>query len=167
MLEEALKVFGLNNVCSLKDLDIIYKKMVRKNYEENFPYNKEIGLMNVRIYEWSYQIILPFAIGKELNILNSSYDLNKILARIDETVKHELSHVRQSACSDKLDNGGVLRLDFFNGYNPSFLMEASAESILYNLGIEGGYESLSKDFAYTYEYYRKLENKLLFYTRRI
>ena len=62
MLEEALKVFGLNNVCSLKDLDIIYKKMVRKNYEENFPYNKEIGLMNVRIYEWSYQIILPFAI---------------------------------------------------------------------------------------------------------
>ena len=74
MLEEALKVFGLNNVCSLKDLDIIYKKMVRKNYEENFPYNKEIGLMNVRIYEWSYQIILPFAIGKELNILNSSYN---------------------------------------------------------------------------------------------
>ena len=62
MLEEALKVFGLNNVCSLKDLDIIYKKMVRKNYEENFPYNKEIGLMNVRIYEWSYQIILPFAL---------------------------------------------------------------------------------------------------------
>ena len=73
MLEEALKVFGLNNVCNLKDLDIIYKKMVRKNYEENFPYNKEIGEMNVRIYEWAYQIILPFAIGKELNILNSSY----------------------------------------------------------------------------------------------
>ena len=73
MLEEALKVFGLNNVCSLKDLDIIYKKMVRKNYEENFPYNKETGEMNVRIYEWAYQIILPFALGKELNILNSSY----------------------------------------------------------------------------------------------
>ena len=29
--------------------------------------------MNVRLYEWSYQIILPFAIGKELNILNSNY----------------------------------------------------------------------------------------------
>lgn len=73
MLEEALKVFGIDSVCSVIDLDLIYKKMVRKNYEENFPYNKEIGEMNVRLYEWSYQIILPFAIGKELNILNSSY----------------------------------------------------------------------------------------------
>ena len=26
MLEEALKVFGLGSVCSLNDLDIIYKK---------------------------------------------------------------------------------------------------------------------------------------------
>lgn len=73
MLEEALKVFGLGSVCSLNDLDIIYKKLVRKNYEDNFPYNKEVGAMNVRLYEWSYQIILPFAIGKELNILNSNY----------------------------------------------------------------------------------------------
>lgn len=73
MLEEALKVFGLCSVCSLNDLDIIYKKMIRKNYEDNFPYNKEVGVMNVRLYEWSYQIILPFAVGKELNILNSNY----------------------------------------------------------------------------------------------
>ncbi len=73
MLEEALKVFGIDSVCSVIDLDLIYKKMVRKNYEENFPYNKDMGEMNVRLYEWSYQIILPFAIGKELNILNSNY----------------------------------------------------------------------------------------------
>ena len=72
MLEEALKVFGLCSVCSLNDLVIIYKKMIRKNYEDNFPYNKEVGVMNVRLYEWSYQIILPFAVGKELNILNSN-----------------------------------------------------------------------------------------------
>ena len=46
MLEEALKVFGLNNVCSLKDLDIIYKRLIKQNYDDNFPYEKEKGLMN-------------------------------------------------------------------------------------------------------------------------
>ena len=73
MLEEALKVFGFTNICSLEDLDTTYKKLIRKNYEENFPYNKEAGTMNVRLYEWSYQIILPFAIGKDLELKSASY----------------------------------------------------------------------------------------------
>ena len=73
MLEEALKVFGLTNICSLEDLDTTYKKLIRKNYEENFPYNKEAGTMNVRLYEWSYQIVLPFAIVKDLELKSASY----------------------------------------------------------------------------------------------
>ena len=36
MLEEALKVFGFTNICNLEDLDTTYKKLIRKNYEENF-----------------------------------------------------------------------------------------------------------------------------------
>ena len=111
MLEEALKVFGLNNVCSLKDLDIIYKKMVRKNYEENFPYNKEIGLMNVRIYEWSYQIILPFAIGKELNILNSSYLDLAIL---------KLLIILQKLGLDKKEAQKLYNFDKLLGYRETF-----------------------------------------------
>ena len=82
MLEEALKVFGFTNICSLEDLDTTYKKLIRKNYEENFPYNKEAGTMKVRLYEWSYQIILPFAIGKDLELKSASYydlDTLKIL----------------------------------------------------------------------------------------
>lgn len=73
MLEEALKVFGFTNICSLEDLDTTYKKLIRKNYEENFPYNNEAGTMNVRLYEWSYQIVLPFAIGKDLELKSASY----------------------------------------------------------------------------------------------
>lgn len=73
MLEEALKVFGFTNICGLEDLDTTYKKLIRKNYEENFPYNKEAGTMKVRLYEWSYQIILPFAIGKDLELKSASY----------------------------------------------------------------------------------------------
>ena len=73
MLEEALKVFGFTNICNLEDLDTTYKKLIRKNYEENFPYNKEAGTMKVRLYEWSYQIILPFAIGKDLELKSASY----------------------------------------------------------------------------------------------
>ena len=136
------------DIHSFTELSVVFVPNIASHDEENIAYAS---------YSYSNNVI-EICLN---NILNSSYDLDKILARIDETVKHELSHVRQRACSDKLDNGGVLKLDFFNGHNHSFLMEASAESILYNLGIEGGYESLSKDFAYTYEYYRKLENKLL------
>lgn len=111
MLEEALKVFGLNNVCSLKDLDIIYKKMVRKNYEENFPYNKEIGGMNVRIYEWAYQIILPFALGKELNILNSSYLDLAIL---------KLLIILQKLGLDKKEAQKLYNFDKLLGYKETF-----------------------------------------------
>lgn len=111
MLEEALKVFGLNNVCSLKDLDIIYKKMVRKNYEENFPYNKEIGEMNVRIYEWSYQTILPFALGKELNILNSSYLDLAIL---------KLLIILQKLGLDKKEAQKLYNFDKLLGYRETF-----------------------------------------------
>lgn len=111
MLEEALKVFGLNNVCSLKDLDIIYKKMVRKNYEENFPYNKEIGEMNVRIYERAYQIILPFALGKELNILNSSYLDLAIL---------KLLIILQKLGLDKKEAQKLYNFDKLLGYKETF-----------------------------------------------
>lgn len=111
MLEEALKVFSLNNVCSLKDLDIIYKKMVRKNYEENFPYNKETGEMNVRIYEWAYQIILPFAIGKELNILNSSYLDLAIL---------KLLIILQKLGLDKKEAQKLYNFDKLLGYKETF-----------------------------------------------
>ena len=111
MLEEALKVFGLNNVCSLKDLDIIYKKMVRKNYEENFPYNKETGEMNVRIYELAYQIILPFAIGKELNILNSSYLDLAIL---------KLLIILQKLGLDKKEAQKLYNFDKLLGYRETF-----------------------------------------------
>lgn len=73
MLEEALKIFHLEKVCTLQELDNNYKALIRKNYDENFPYNKELGSMNVRLYEWSYQIILPFAIGKDLELLSTSH----------------------------------------------------------------------------------------------
>lgn len=73
MLEEALKIFNLKEICTLEELDNAYKTLIRKNYDENFPYHKEAGTMNIRLYEWSYQIILPFAIGKDLELLSSNH----------------------------------------------------------------------------------------------
>ena len=111
MLEEALKVFGLNNVCSLKDLDIIYKRLIKQNYDDNFPYEKEKGLMNVRIYEWSYKIILRFAIGKELNLLNSSYfDLATL----------KLLIILQKLGLDKKEAQKLYNFDKLLGYRETF-----------------------------------------------
>ena len=84
MLEEALKIFNLKEICTLEELDNAYKTLIRKNYDENFPFHKEAGTMNVRLYEWSYQIILPFAFDHHSYVLflekKESYSI--LIARI-------------------------------------------------------------------------------------
>ena len=34
MLEEALKIFNLKEICTLEELDNAYKTLIRKNYDE-------------------------------------------------------------------------------------------------------------------------------------
>lgn len=136
------------DIHSFQDLSIVFVPYIKSGNEDSVIYG---------VYSYANNVVEISL----TSILNDSNDINSVLARIDETVKHELSHVRQSACRDKLENGGVEELNFLNGYNHSFLTEASAESILYNLCIEGGFEKLGSGFTYTYEYYRRLENKLL------
>lgn len=50
MLEEALRVFNLKEVVSIKELDKRYQELIRKNDEDNFFYNKEMGSINIRLY---------------------------------------------------------------------------------------------------------------------
>lgn len=111
MLEEALKVFGLTNICSLKDLDTIYQKLIRENYEDNFPYNKETGQMNVRLYQWSYQIILPFAISKDLELLTSNVDLDSLKILI----------ILQKLRIEPKEAEKLYNLDKLLGYHNTFL----------------------------------------------
>ena len=111
MLEEALKVFGLTNICSLKDLDTIYQKLIRKNYEDNFPCNKETGQMNVRLYQWSYQIILPFAISKDLELLTSNVDLDSLKILI----------ILQKLRIEPKEAEKLYNLDKLLGYHNTFL----------------------------------------------
>lgn len=94
-------------------------------------------------------------------ILNSAWETGDILARIDEVLKHELNHVLEHSCPDKLDSTNIDEVAFLNGDNYSFITEASAESSLYNLGISSGYENKASVFYYTYDNLRNLEVKLL------
>ena len=95
------------------------------------------------------------------NILESGWELDDILARLDEVLKHELNHSLEHSCEDKKSKGSLDEIDFLNASNYSFLTEAAAESALYNLGISSGYENKGTVFYYTYDDYRSLENKLL------
>mgnify|MGYP005754367007 CR=1 FL=1 len=94
------------------------------------------------------------------NILESGWELDDILARMDEVLKHELNHSLEHSCEDRKGNS-LEEIDFLNDNNYSFLTEAAAESALYNLGISSGYENKGSVFYYTYDEYRSLENKLL------
>ena len=67
--------------------------------------------MNVRIYEWAYQIILPFALGKELNILNSSYLDLAIL---------KLLIILQKLGLDKKEAQKLYNFDKLLGYKETF-----------------------------------------------
>lgn len=77
MLKAALEVFNLEEVVSLDILDKRYQELIRKNYEDNFPLKREAGSMNIRLYEWSYQVILPFSIAKSLGLDEVNLDMLK------------------------------------------------------------------------------------------
>ena len=108
-------------------------------------------------YDSSYNLIrVDF-----YNILDSAWEMNDILGRLDEVIKHELNHSLAHSCPDKLENGSLDEIDFLNDWQYTFLTEASAESSLYNLGIASGYETIGQVFYYVYDNFRELESKLL------
>lgn len=142
MLEEALRVFNFKEVVTTKELDKRYNEYLEKNYEENFPYNREVGSMNIRLYEWSYQVILPFSMALNLKKEDVSLDNLKVLCL--------LKYLRVSF-EEALNN---YNFDQVLGYNGSFL-----EWVLNEI-IKKEIIPISKvDKAILAEYYGLLESK--------
>lgn len=121
MLEEALRVFNLKEVVSIKELDKRYQELIRKNYEENFFYNKEMGSINIRLYEWSYLVILPFSMAKSREYNNISLDDLKVLCLLKEL----------NISKDKAYQN--YKYDLLLGYKGSFLEWAFNEILKRNL----------------------------------
>lgn len=109
MLEEALKVFNLEEVVTILELDKRYNELIRWNYEENYPFNQEVGSMNVRLYEWSYQVILPFSMALDLKTKDVDLDTLKVLCLLK----------RLNISYDKAIND--YNFDKVLGYDKSFL----------------------------------------------
>lgn len=122
ILEHSLQDIFLNannevneDICLLKDLVIAISNepspiMAKYLYKENIII---IYLQEIESFANKEGISLPQAMGHIL--------------------KHELSHVRQTKCRER--NFEIYEEPTFNSYS-SFLIEASAESSLYNLGLE-------------------------------
>lgn len=109
MLEEALRVFNLEEVVTTLELDKRYNELIRWNYEENYPFNQEVGSMNVRLYEWSYQVILPFSMALDLKTNDVNLDILKVLCLLK----------RLNISYDKAINN--YNFDKILGYDKSFL----------------------------------------------
>ena len=142
MLEEALRVFNFKEVVTTIELDKRYNELIRKNYEENFPYNREVGSMNIRLYEWSYQVILPFSMALNLKKEDVSLDNLKVLC---------LLKYLSISFEEAINN---YNFDQVLGYNGSFL-----EWVLNEI-IKKEIIPVSRvDKAILEEYYCLLENK--------
>lgn len=86
---------------------------------------------------------------------NTGMDERRILFL---TIKHELEHVRQTKCKHNLDDEWT---DFvYLRHCVPFIMESSAESSLYNLGIDSNYKYEGR-FQYSYSEEREYESILL------
>ena len=144
MLEEALRVFNLKEVVSIKELDKRYQELIRKNYEENFFYNKEMGSINIRLYEWSYLVILPFSMAKSREYNNISLDDLKVLCLLKEL----------NISGDKAYQ--YYKYDLLLGYKGSFLEWAFNEILKRNLI---PISLINKD-DYTFEEEKKLVKAL-------
>lgn len=134
------------DIHNLKDLKIVMYADKSKEREKVFgDYDSIYNLIRIDFY----------------NILDSAWEMNDILGRFDEVIKHEINHALAHSCLDKAKAGSLDEIDFLNGQQYTFLTEASAESSLYNLGIASGYENRGYVFYYVYDNFRDLESKLL------
>ena len=159
-LESALKSI-LNNatndisedICKMKDLSIVMQKGIIGNKEDGYTLGSYDFTLNV-IYLNIDTIYQNYLEEKETN---EEVDIIVLFDRIRCTILHELNHVRQHACSCKIEqNIPYEKIGYSNSI--SFITESSAESALYNLYQD--YYKQEKD-EIDYLYYREREKESL------
>lgn len=91
------------------------------------------------------------------NIIASYNSVYKMQSKISSVIRHELNHMCQYSCNDVIRNNKIVKLNFLT--DSPFLIEASAESALYNLNMLPINETVNVEF--TYKDYRKQESALL------
>lgn len=140
------------DICKLKELSIVAK---RGNFQDDESivfgsYLPELNAIVLNI-DTIYQELLNEKNEEELGVL-------ELDEAIEKTLLHELNHVRQQACSCRLEEDAPSTLEYQDAY--SFIMEASAESALYNQ--EQDYMAFYKEkYDYTYYFERERETLIL------
>lgn len=141
------------DICKLKELSIVAK---RGNFQddESIVFGSYLPELNAIVLnvDTIYQELLNEKNEEELGVL-------ELDEAIEKTLLHELNHVRQQACSCRLEEDAPSTLEYQDAY--SFIMEASAESALYNQ--EQDYMAFYKEkYDYTYYFERERETLILF-----
>ncbi|CDF10855.1 unknown [Mycoplasma sp. CAG:776] len=140
------------DICKLKELSIVAK---RGNFQddESIVFGSYLPELNAIVLnvDTIYQELLNEKNEEELGVL-------ELDEAIEKTLLHELNHVRQQACSCRLEEDAPSTLEYQDAY--SFIMEASAESALYNQ--EQDYMAFYKEkYDYTYYFERERETLIL------
>lgn len=143
------------DICKFKDLSIVMQRGIIGSKENGYTlgsYNCNLNVIYLNI-DTIYSSYLE----------NKEADEKPDIIALDDFVRcviiHELNHVRQQACSCKLEqNIDISQIGYQD--NISFILESSAESALYNL--EQDYSRWEKDeFDYLYYNERKTESLIL------
>lgn len=142
----------VEDICKLKDISIVAQ---RGNLDEgdeivlgSYLPNLNAIVLNV---DTIYQSLLNDKNGEELEVL-------ELDQAVTETLIHELNHVRQHVCSCKLEEDAPDVLGYQDAH--TFILEASAESALYNQGQDSKAYGKGK-YDYTYYFERERETLIL------
>lgn len=129
------------DICLLEDIVVVVSSKTIGDF-------CGIWFPDINVVCLNYPVIEEEAIKHEISV----YDYSVI------TLSHELEHVRQTKCEHRMRNKWN-DLNYL-GSCVTFMMEASAESSLYNLKIDKDY-SRKTNYDYTYSQERQLEANLL------
>jgi len=124
------------DLCRIQTLKIVFSGADSSSILGKYMINDNVIVLN-------YQSILEMV----------DFNHSKFLDEITLVLDHELNHVRQSACEDRIEKGQKYESFDYIDNVCSFLLESSAESSLYNIQ-DKDYDS--EDYTYYLE--RKLES---------
>lgn len=143
------------DICSLKSISIVNKDLsdITSNNDSPLGYfDSETRTVYID-YNKAFDTLELINVGRKV----TDQEERTIRDFLGSIVEHEFDHVRQFSCEHRITNNEIVKTVDFNN-TPSFLIEASAESAVYNYN---NYNVKHESNEYTYETFRESEALLM------
>lgn len=162
-IEEALKhIFKdcKNNyqedLCSLKNISMMNTSL--SNEADDYAKKRTIGCFDNKsnIVYIDYDVIVESLNNINIEKKESNKEEITLIDYLTMIIEHEFNHVRQYPCKHRIEAGDIEQTIGFYDKIPSFIIESSAESGIYNYNSIHEFEK-KDNYDYSYLNYRESE----------